>query len=84
MADELCMAAEDELCIAAEELLASAEEDDVMAVLETLALLALTLVTFFLTTTSRSTSATSRLRDSAAAANTRCWDLKKHQYFVTR
>merc|ERR1719443_1226079 len=71
--DELACMADDELDAAA----ASVDDCVWMAVLETLALDELMLVTFFLTTTSRSTSATSRLLDSAAAAKTRCCDRKE-------
>merc|ERR1719192_2445688 len=77
--EDAAMAAELELCCWREELeLASVALLLLVwiAVLETLADEAETFVTFFLTTTSLSTSLTSLDFDSAAAAKTLCWLLK--------
>merc|ERR1719195_342596 len=76
--EDAAMAAELELCCWREELEASAALLLLVwiAVLDTLADEAETFVTFFLTTTSLSTSLTSLDFDSAAAAKTLCWLLK--------
>merc|ERR1719195_1756962 len=76
--EDAAMAAELELCCWREELASAALLLLLVwiAVLETLADEAETFVTFFLTTTSLSTSLTSLDFDSAAAAKTLCWLLK--------